>query len=129
MNEVNISTMPAFDPLATAKTVQKNRIKHLFNRAPEYGCAVSAGYILDSSREDIDNLARLRDRLIETGTTSTTTLIRDKNNQFHQVTVAELSEIIGELIDFGLGLYSKKWQLEELIEAAATVEEVNAINW
>ena len=129
MDEQINSTMPAPDPLVTAKTIQKGRIKHAFERAPEYGYEVSAGYMMDSAREDIDNLSRLRDRLLETGSTSTVATIRDKSNQFHNVTVAELTEIIGELIDFGLGLYAKKWQLEQAIEAAETVDAVNTINW
>lgn len=117
------------DLLATAKAVQKGRIGHAFRTAPNSGHGVVAGYVLDATRDDIDNLSRLRDRLLQTGTTSTTTTIRDKANQFHTVTVAELSEIVGELTDFGLGLYAKKWQLENEIETATTVEAVEAINW
>ena len=129
MGEEISTTMPEVDPVATAKTVQKYRIKHAFSRAPEYGCQVSKGFMMDSQREDIDNLSRLRDRLLETGTTSTVATIRDRSNQFHQVTVAELAEIVGELTDFGLGLYAKKWQLEAAIDAAETVEEIQGINW
>ena len=117
------------DLLATAKAVQKGRVSHCFRTAPNAGHEVTAGYIMDSTREDIDNLSRLRDRLLETGTTLSTVTIRDKGNQFHTVTVAELSEIVGELTDFGLGLYAKKWQLENEIETATTVEAVEAITW
>lgn len=117
------------DLLATAKAVQKGRISHAFRTAPNSGHVVVAGYVMDSTRDDIDNLSRLRDRLLETGTTSSTVTIRDKGNQFHTVTVAELSEIVGELTDFGLGLYAKKWQLETAIDSAITVEEVEAITW
>jgi len=84
---------------------------------------------MDAKREDIDNLSRLRDRLVETGTTSTTTTIRDYDNQFHTVTIAELSEIVGELVDFGLGLFARKWELEQVLAAAETEEEVLAVAW
>ena len=123
------TTMPEVDLLATAKQVQKGRIRASFDRAPDAGCEVSGGFVMDAKREDIDNLSRLRDRLLETGTTSTTTQIRDKANQFHIVTVGELSTIVGELVDFGLGLYERKWQMEQTIDACTTIEEVEAVVW
>lgn len=115
------------DPVATAREVQKHRIGHLFRTAPEAGYTTSVGYLMDSAREDIDNLARLRDRLLETGASGAT--IRDKCNQYHDVTVAELSAVVGELVDFGLGLYQRKWELEAAIDAATTVEDVEAVAW
>lgn len=127
MSETTV--MPEVDLLATAKAVQKGRIRAAFDRAPEVGCQVSLGFVMDSRREDIDNLARLRDRVLETGTTSTTVQIRDKANQFHTLTVAELSTVVVEMVDFGLGLYSHKWQREQDIDACATIEEVEAVTW
>lgn len=124
-----ITTMPEVDLLATAKQVQKSRIRVAFERAPEAGREVSGGFVMDCKREDIDNLARLRDRMLETATTSDTVQIRDKSNQFHTVTVGELATIVGEMVDFGLGLYNHKWQREQEIEAATSVEAVEAINW
>jgi hypothetical protein len=119
----------AVDLLATAKRVHKGRLAQAFTAAPKAGLEVSAGFVMDSTRDDIDNLTRLRDRLLEVGTTATTVTIRDKSNEFHTVTVAELSEIVGELVDFGLGLYEKKWQREAETDAATTIEEVEAIGW
>lgn len=127
MSETTV--MPEVDLLATAKAVQKGRIRAAFDRAPEAGCNVSLGFVMDSRREDIDNLVRLRDRMLETGTTSTTVQIRDKDNQFHTVTVSELATIVGELVDFGLGLYNRKWQAEQSIDACTTVADVEAITW
>lgn len=115
------------DLLETAKTVQKNRIGHMFRFAPDAGCEVTTGYVMDATRESVDNLTKLRDRLVET--TTATTTIRDFHNQFHTVTVADLTEITGELVDFGLGLYSRKWAREQAIEAATTVEAVESITW
>ncbi len=122
-------TMPEVDLLATAKAVQKGRIRAALDRAPVAGCVVTGGFVMDAKREDIDNLTRLRDRMLETGTTSTTVQIRDKANQFHTLTVAELSTVVGEMVDFGLGLYSHKWQREQDIDACATIEEVEAVTW
>ena len=123
------TSMPEVDLLDIVKQVQKGRIRAAFDRAPDAGCEVSAGFVMDAKREDIGNLSRLRDRLLETGTTSTTVQIRDKANQFHTVTVGELTEIIGEMVDFGLGLYNLKWQKELEIDACTTVEDVEAITW
>ena len=117
----------AIDPVATAREVQKGRIRHLFRTAPDAGYVTAAGYPMDCTREDIDNLTRLRNRLLETGGTGTT--IRDRRNEYHDVTVDELSGIIGELVDFGLGLYQRKWELEAAIDAATTVEGVEAVMW
>lgn len=123
------TTMPEVDLLATAKQVQKGRIRAAFDRAPDAGCTVSGGFVMDCKREDIDNLSRLRDRMLETATTSGTVQIRDKNNQFHTVTVGELATIVGEMVDFGLGLYERKWQLEQAIDACGTIEDVEAVVW
>lgn len=117
----------SIDPVATAREIQKHRIGHLFRAAPNAGYTISAGYPMDCAREDTDNLSRLRDRLLETGATGTT--IRDKRNQYHEVTLAELSVIIGELVDYGLSLYQRKWELEADIAAADTVESVEAVVW
>lgn len=115
------------DLLAIAKQVQKSRIGHSFLRGPNDGYEVSAGYRMDSTRESLDNLTRLRNRMIEKGETETT--IRDFDNQFHGVSEEELTGIIGELTDFGLSLYQHKWELENMIDAAETVEAVELVNW
>lgn len=117
------------NPLDTAKAVQKSRIKAEFNKAPLSGCMLKAGYVMDCEREDIDNLSRLLTRLKETGTTTSTAQIRDKTNQFHTVTIADLSVIVGEMIDFGLALYQRKWDREKMIDACTTVQAVEAIAW
>jgi len=117
------------DPIIGLKAVQTSRLRDGFNQAPLNGHTTTTGIKMDAQREDIDNLTRLRDRLLETGTTSTTTTIRDYDNQFHTVTIAELSEIIGELVDFGLGLYARKWEQEQVLAAATTEEEVLATVW
>ncbi len=115
------------DPITGLKAVQTSHIRDGFVMAPLNGCITTGGIKMDAKRDDIDNLTRLRDRLTETGTDSTT--IRDYDNQFHVVTVEELSGIIGELVDFGLGLYARKWELEQTLAAAETEEEVLSVVW
>ena len=122
-------TTTTVDPIAALKAVQASRIRDGFDMAPLNGLMTTSGIQVDAQRDDIDNLTRLRDRLLQTGTTSTTTTIRDYTNQFHTVTIAQLTEIIGELVDFGLGLYSHKWSLEQTLAAATTSDEVQAVVW
>jgi hypothetical protein len=116
------------DPIAGLKAVQAARIREAFNQAPYNGHITSGGFRMDAKREDIDNLSRLKDRLLETGGADATT-IRDFDNQFHTVTATQLSQIVGELVDFGLGLYSRKWELEQALTSATTEEEVLAVQW
>lgn len=115
------------NPVDGMKAVQASRLRDSFIQAPLNGCMTTSGIKMDVKRDDIDNLTRLRDRLIETGTGSTT--IRDYENVFHVVTVVQLSGIIGELVDFGLGLFARKWELEQMLGAAKTAEEVQAVVW
>lgn len=115
------------NPVDGMKAVQSSRLRDSFIQASLNGYMTTSGIKMDAKRDDIDNLTRLRDRLAETGTDSTT--IRDYDNQFHTVTIAELSEIVGELVDFGLGLFARKWELELELAATETEEEILAVRW
>jgi hypothetical protein len=115
--------------LENAKYQKKNIIKSIFLGQPKSGYIVSSGFKMDCNRDDIDNLSLLLKRMIDSGDTTTTANIRDFDNQFHQVTIGELSDIINELVDYGLYLFNHKWEKEVEIEAAQTVEEVNDIVW
>ena len=115
--------------LENAKYQKKNIIKSIFLGQPKSGYIVSSGFKMDCNRDDIDNLSLLLKRTIDSGDTTTTANIRDFDNQFHQVTIGELSDIINELVDYGLYLFNHKWEKEVEIEAAQTVEEVNDIVW
>ncbi len=117
------------NPLDGMKSVHKSRIRDGFLNAPKHGFMTSLNIKMDAQREDIDNLTRLHDRLLKTGTTSTTTVIRDYNNQFHTVTIAELAAIVGELVDFGLSLYTRKWECEVALAAATKEEDVVAVTF
>lgn len=56
-----------------------------------------------------------------------TTLFCDYNNQFHEVTRAQLETMRREIVANSQRLYQIKWQYRSLIEAATTVDELNAI--
>jgi hypothetical protein len=57
------------------------------------------------------------------------TKVRDFNNQFHVVSLAELNAIILELRAYGLWLFKQKWAKEVEINMATSVEQVEAINF
>ena len=52
----------------------------------------------------------------------------DANNDFHEVTLDNLKTMKLELIQYAQSLYATKWQLRAAIEAAKTVDELNAID-
>lgn len=52
----------------------------------------------------------------------------DANNDFHEVTLDNLKTMQLELIQYAQSLYATKWQLRAAIEAASTVDELNAID-
>lgn len=51
----------------------------------------------------------------------------DANNQPHEVTLEELKVIQLEIIDAGNAAYQRKWELREAINAAETIEDLDAI--
>ena len=56
-----------------------------------------------------------------------TTLFCDYNNQFHEVTREQLETMRREIVVNSQRLYQIKWQYRSLIEAATTVDELDAI--
>lgn len=56
-----------------------------------------------------------------------TTMFCDYNNGFHEVTKAQLETMRKEIVANSQRLYQIKWQYRSLIEAATTVEEIEAI--
>ncbi len=46
-----------------------------------------------------------------------------------RTTVNSLKALCGEMEDFVLSLYNKKWSLENQINTASTIDEVKQINW
>lgn len=56
-----------------------------------------------------------------------TTLFCDYNNQFHEVTREQLETMRKEIVVNSQRLYQIKWQYRSLIEAATTVDELDAI--
>lgn len=53
---------------------------------------------------------------------------RAADNTYHDVSREELSTLLLEIIATGLDSYTQKWKYDAEVEAAKTVDEVNAIN-
>lgn len=49
---------------------------------------------------------------------------RDADNQFHSLTTEQLETLKNEMIQDGLGLYQQKWDLENTINNATTLEDL-----
>lgn len=54
--------------------------------------------------------------------------IRDAENDMVSVTKEEFAEVIHQIKLNGLSIKRRKWELEDLIESAATAEELSAID-
>lgn len=59
----------------------------------------------------------------------TETQFRVYDNSFITVTLTQLQNLRLEMIQYGLDMYQKKWQLEQQIDAATNEEELAAIVW
>jgi hypothetical protein len=56
-------------------------------------------------------------------------MIKDFNNEFHHIDLVGLDNLIGDLIDYGLYLYQHKWALQDAVNNATTIAELNNIRW
>lgn len=117
--------------LDEVKVLKEKEIKAAFT------AAFSSGYTtqtlpqnikIDCNRKDLDNIRGL----IEWCTLNpqkTQVEFRGFDNDQHTISAADLTTIKNELIAYGLWLYQHKWELEAEIEAALTIEEVQAVAW
>lgn len=124
--------IPPPDPpepsLAEVKEWQSQLIKSAFDsEITTTGTLAITEGVIDSRRTDLDNLKNLAAYLYGVGATQTQLRLAD--NSMIVVTLTRLEEIIAELIAHGLALYQLKWAKLELIEAATTAAEVQAVVW
>lgn len=119
---------PPEPSLAEVKEWQSQLIKQAFDaEITTTGTLTITEGVIDSRRTDLDNLKNLAAYLY--GMNATQTQLRLADNSMIVVTLTRLEEIIAELIGHGLALYQLKWVKLELIEAATTVAEVQAVVW
>lgn len=125
--------------LAEAQELKTVHIKQSFAAEVAGGkCTLSLGWDIDcrraSGKDDIGNMQALL-RIAQAQALADTDQvtadgIRGADNQSHPATVADLRDkIIPEMDQYGLGLYSRKWQLESTVAAAKKTADVLAVEW
>ena len=55
-------------------------------------------------------------------------IVKIKDKTF-KTSIPEAEILKKEIIAYGLSVYQKKWELEEAIKNATTIEEVEVIKW
>lgn len=101
-------------------------IKDAFQQEQQSGHITSSfGFEVNADDIALRNINSLIDMLNDVDTVQ----FRDYNNEFHTLTKADLITLKQEIIQYGLGLYQKKWTLEQQIEQAQTKEELEGIKW
>lgn len=114
-------------PLDEAKSLKLEELTDAWLAAEAHGVVKSSlGFDIDATERanrDINGLI--------TGMTATKTektLFCGADNSFHEVTVADLSVMLLEIIGYAQSLYAKKWELRSEIERATTLDEIRAID-
>ena len=114
--------------LEELKQLKKQEIKQAFLSAPNDGFVSSSLNIkVDCKRDDYLNLQGAYDLAISKNLSTIT--IRDYNNEYHDLTPDQLKTLLNELLDYYNLLYQKKWNLEQQIDTATTLEETVQIKW
>lgn len=88
-------------------------------------CTSSLGFVVDATRTSLLDVQGLVKVLAATG--QDTALFRDYHNQYHQLGPQNLQTIELEIITYGQWCYGRKWELEQAIAAADSVEDLDAI--
>jgi hypothetical protein len=112
--------------LDTLKLERMDEILVKFDELMFYGTFdCSLGFRADNRRgegkDDKDNVQSLIDLGNEP------VYFRDADNQFHALSIEELSTLKQEMIQDGLGKYQWKWNKENEVMSAATIADLQAI--
>ncbi len=108
-----------------ARAEKLDELNSAFTKASQTAhCTSSLGFEIDAdeiANRNIEGLALV----LESGES---TLFRAYDNSFHQVTKEQLETMRREIVLNSQRLYQIKWQIEAVIEAAQTVDELDAID-
>ena len=98
-----------------------------FSEAQKQAHLLSAvGFTIDANDEVNRNVSGLV-TLMSTTDAPTNLQFCDCNNQLHTVTLTDLKVMQTEIIVNGSALYAKKWSYRDVICAATTTDELDAI--
>lgn len=81
----------------------------------------------DATRRSIEDIDGLID-LVSSGALPAPVTFRDYDNAYHQLTLEQLNTLRLETKGRGPLLYARKWELEAAVDAAKTVEAVQAVD-
>ena len=114
--------------LDEAKAAKLSEIKTAFAAAEADGFVESSlGFRADATRRSIGDIEGLID-LVSFGALPTPVTFRDYDNAYHSLTLDQLNTLRLEAKGRGPLLYARKWELEAAVDAAETVEAVQAID-
>ena len=114
--------------LEEAKAAKLEEIRAAFAAAEADGYVESSlGFRADATRRSIEDIDGLID-LVSSGALPAPVTFRDYDNLYHSLTLDRLNALRLEAKGRGPMLYARKWELEAAVEAAETVEAVQAID-
>lgn len=121
------------DPEPVPPTLDEAKSGKLAELAKAFIAAEASGWLASSLGFDIDateranrDIAGLITVMSQPGAPETTYFC-DHHNQMRPVTLANLHTMQLEIITYGQQLYAQKWQIRTAIEAAETVDAVQAV--
>lgn len=113
--------VPTFDK---AKASKLDELNSAFDTAAQNAHLMSSvGFEIDANEVANRNI----EGLVLVMSDTDTTMFCDYNNEFHEVTKAQLETMRKEIVVNSQRLYQVKWTYRTQIEAATTVEELDAI--
>lgn len=114
--------------LEEAKAAKLSEVRAAFAAAEADGYVESSlGFRADATRRSIEDIDGLID-LVSSGALPAPVTFRDYDNGYHSLTLDQLNALRLEAKGRGPMLYARKWELEAAVEAAETVEAVQAID-
>jgi hypothetical protein len=117
------------DKLAETKARKYQEIKNNYEYELHNGSYMSQtiGAEINARLQDIETIRNLIEIMEMQG--NNTTPFRLYDNSFTTVTLEQLKSIKSELMEYGLGVHQKKWNLEEKIDNATSIKTVEGISW
>lgn len=85
----------------------------------------SVGFVIDATERANRDINGLITALKAKGEKKA--MFCDADNNFHEVTAAQLETMLLEIIQHGQQLYENKWRIRTAIEQAATIAELEAV--
>ena len=113
---------------ALVKEAKIAEIRAAFTTAEANGYVESSlGFRIDATRRSIEDIDGLID-LVSSGALPAPVTFRDYDNAYHSLTLDQLNILRLEAKGRGPVLYARKWELEAAVEAAETMEAVQAVD-